>query len=63
MTLIGVTQKLKVDQFTSFPAEGDNGLLDGSGKQYLYVGARQAALNNNTVSGNYVGTFSVDVVY
>lgn len=63
MTLIGGNTKIKVDQFTSFPAEGGNGLLDGSGKQYLYVGARRAALNNNTVSGNYVGTFSVDVVY
>jgi hypothetical protein len=59
----GTTFKIKVDNFTSYPAEGANGQLDGSGQQSVYVGATRAAIATNQVSGAYSGSFTVEVVY
>ena len=54
---------IKVDQFNSTPAEGNNGLLDSSGNQMLYIGARRAKLTNNQDVGNYSISFTITVVY
>lgn len=59
----GANETIAVDTFTSYPAAGANGLLDGTGNQPLYVGATRAALGAGQVAGNYAGTYTVTVVY
>lgn len=59
----GANETIAVDSFTSNPAAGANGLLDGTGAQTLYVGATRAALGGAQVAGAYTTTFTVDVVY
>lgn len=59
----GANETIAVNSFTSNPAAGANGLLDGSGAQALYVGATRAALGASQVAGSYAATFTVDVVY
>lgn len=59
----GANETIAVDTFTSNPAAGANGLLDGSGQQDLFVGATRAALGASQVAGAYTATFTVDVVY
>lgn len=56
-------KQIDVDTFVSDPAEGANGLLDGSGAQQLNVGATHAAISATQVAGSYSDTFTVDVVY
>lgn len=56
-------EKIAVDSFTSTPAAGANGALDGTGSETLKVGASRAALSATQVAGAYAATFSVDVVY
>ena len=55
--------KIRVTNFTSNPAEGNNGLLNSSGEQWLYVGATRAKLNNNQNPGLYTISFVVTVIY
>ncbi len=57
------TEQIAVDTFTSFPAAGANGLLGANGYQDLFVGATRAALLPNQAPGEYVGTYTVTVVY
>ena len=59
----GANETIGVDSFTSNPAAGANGLLDGSGQQDLFVGATRDALGASQVAGAYTATFTVDVVY
>lgn len=59
----GANETIAVDSFTSFPAAGANGLLNGSGAQTLFVGATRAALGAAQVAGNYTTTYTVTVVY
>ena len=56
-------QSISVTNFTSFPNSGANGLLNNSGAQSLYVGATRAALPSNQAPGQYVGTYTVTVIY
>ncbi|EQC47338.1 DUF4402 domain-containing protein [Bacteriovorax sp. Seq25_V] len=56
-------ERIAVDSFTSTPAAGANGSLDGTGSETLKVGATRAALSATQVAGNYAATFTVDVVY
>jgi hypothetical protein len=55
--------KIRVTNFTSNPAEGNNGLLNSSGEQWLYVGATRAKLTNNQSPGLYSIAFVVTVIY
>lgn len=59
----GANETIAVSTFTSFPAAGANGLLNGSGTQTLLVGATRAALSASQVAGTYTGTYTVTVVY
>lgn len=59
----GANETIAVTSFTSFPASGANGLLDGTGNQTLLVGATRAALGAAQVAGTYTGTYTVTVVY
>lgn len=52
-----------LNNFTSFPPEGANGLLDNLGKQTLYIGATIASIPTNQSPGNYAGKFTVVVIY
>jgi hypothetical protein len=56
-------EQIQVGSFVSNPAEGANGLLDGTGAQTLFVGATRAAILATQVTGTYSDTFTVDVVY
>ena len=51
---------MTVDAFTSTPS--GTGMLDGTGKQNLNVGAT-LHVNNNQANGHYTGTFTVAVAY
>lgn len=59
----GANETIAVSSFTSTPAAGANGLLNGSGAQVLFVGATRAALGAAQVAGNYTATYTVTVVY
>lgn len=59
----GVGAPITVSNFTSNPEEGANGSLNGSGEQQLRVGAQHATIPSSQVSGNYSGTFTVEVAY
>ncbi len=54
-------QKIRVQNFTSFP--NANGTLDASGISYIFIGATRSALKNNQQTGPYVGVFTVTVIY
>jgi hypothetical protein len=54
---------IAVNTFVSFPAAGANGSLSATGSQLLLVGATRAAIPANQATGNYTGTYTVDVVY
>lgn len=54
---------ISIYNFTSYPAEGANGLLNTNGDQLLLIGATRAALRVNQKAGVYDGSFSVTVVY
>lgn len=56
-------RQISVDTWTSNPAAGANGLLDGAGEQSLFVGATHAAILADQEAGSYSGTFTVEVVY
>lgn len=56
-------RQIAVDDFTSNPAAGANGALDGSGEQTLRVGATHAAIAADQETGSYSATFTVEVVY
>lgn len=58
-----IDHRIAVDTFTSNPAAGANGSLNGLGAQSLFVGATRAAISANQVFGAYTGTYSVTVVY
>jgi hypothetical protein len=51
--------EIAVDQFTSNSVSQ----IDGSGLTQLYVGATRSNLSPTQLSGDYEGSFSVDVVY
>ncbi len=56
--------QIAVSNFTSSPAAGNNGLLDGSGAQALTVGATRAAIRaTQTQANDYTASFSVTVTY
>ena len=57
------SDKIRLSKFTSYPAEGSNGLLDGAGQQLLLIGATRANLTNNQATGNYSVSFTVTVIY
>jgi spore coat protein U-like protein len=59
----GPNEVIEVADFTSFPAAGANGLLNGTGAQALYVGATRAALSATQAAGTYTGAYTVTVVY
>lgn len=59
----GGGRKIKVSNFTSFPLDGANGLLDSSGQQMLYVGATRESLPQNQNPGAYTGAFTITVIY
>jgi hypothetical protein len=54
-------KKIPVDLFKSNPVRF--GVLDHGGKQTLFVGATRAELLSNQQAGDYVGYFTVTVVY
>ena len=54
-------KKIPVDQFKSNPIRF--GVLDHGGKQTVFVGATRAELLADQVPGDYVGYFTVTVVY
>lgn len=55
--------EIAVNGFESFPLQGANGVLDGSGQESLYVGATRDALLATQESGSYTDTFTVTVFY
>lgn len=59
----GLNKSINVDNFTSFPAPGANGLLNGSGTQKIFVGATRAVISSNQVTGNYTTSFQITVIY
>lgn len=59
----GTGKGIKVDNILSFPAEGNNGFLNPSGEQYLFLGATREAILKNITTGFYSGTFTVEVVF
>ena len=58
----GAQAELTVNNFTSYPAEGNNGQTDVNGKQKVYVGATLQAIPNLQPSGNYTGSFVVEII-
>lgn len=54
-------KKIPVDLFKSNPVRF--GVLDHSGKQTVFVGATRAELLTDQEAGDYVGYFTVTVVY
>lgn len=54
---------LTLSSFVSYPAEGSNGLLNGSGKQTLYVGATLGSIPLSQTPGSYSGSFTINVIY
>lgn len=61
--MTGPGDPITVTSFTSDPAAGSNGLLDGSGQQELRVGAQRPTIPGAQASGSYSGTFTVEVAY
>ncbi len=59
----GANERISVHHFQSYPQSGANGMLDGNGKQTLLIGATRDALKPNQVPGNYMGTYTIAVVY
>lgn len=53
--------EIMVNTFDSYPM--GLGMLDASGASTLYVGATRNALTATQEPGDYVGTFTVNVVY
>lgn len=51
--------EIPVDQFTS----NNPTQIDGAGSTQLFIGATRSTLSPTQVSGDYEGSFSVDVVY
>ncbi len=54
-------QKIRVQDFTSFPST--NGTLDATGIGYIFIGATRSSLKNNQQTGPYIGVFTVTVIY
>ncbi len=52
---------IDISNFSSYPQ--NNGLLNGSGEQFIYIGATRAALKPSQLAGSYSGNFTVTVVY
>jgi hypothetical protein len=63
VAMTGPGADIVVGSFTSNPAAGSNGLLDGTGTQELRVGAQRPTIPLAQVSGSYAGTFTVEVAY
>lgn len=57
----GPDREIGVDQFQS--SVGTQGLLDGNGQAMIFVGATRKALSNRLKSGDYIGSFTVTVIY
>ena len=57
------TKIIAVNNFTSYPAAGANGVLSSLGQQELYVGATRDAILPNQQAGSYSDTFTVTVLY
>jgi hypothetical protein len=54
---------IALSNFTSFPANGANGLIGTNGRQSVFVGATRAALRINQRPGSYSGRYTMTVVY
>ncbi len=59
----GANETIAVNNFSSYPAQGANGLLNSTGSQNLFVGATRGTLLTNQATGSYTGTFTITVVY
>ncbi|MEK7356481.1 MAG: DUF4402 domain-containing protein, partial [Bdellovibrionota bacterium] len=59
----GANRTIVVNTFVSYPAAGANGLLDGTGVQFVYVGATRDALPVTQIAGTYAGNYTITVVY
>lgn len=59
----GANRTIVVNSFVSYPAAGANGLIDGTGVAFVYVGATRAALLVTQIAGSYSGSYSITVVY
>lgn len=62
-TGLAANQQILVNNFTSTPAAGVNGMLSVGGTQVLRVGATRSALLSNQVAGSYTTSFTVNVIY
>jgi hypothetical protein len=60
--IVNGANTMRVDAFTSNPAEGANGLLDGSGDATIAVGAT-LTVSEGQATGEYTGNFDVTVNY
>ncbi len=61
---VAADDQVAVNNFTSLPAAGNNGLLSGAGSQALTVGATRAAIRaSQTQANDYTASFNVTVTY
>jgi len=58
----GINKEISINSFTSYPAAGANGQLNGSGEQTIFIGATRGAVSIIQTPGSYSTSFTVDVI-